>query len=166
MNRIRNTVVMLAAAGMLSMGATQLVQAQTAAGDSWRNGACSNADVAGAWGWTETGTVIPSTGAVPFAFVARYTLDADGNLSGTATGNSDGSISNVTLKGTGTVNSDCTSTLTVGIYESGTLLRTATVVFVYVDNAQEGRGIVTSIVLAAGTNVPSVLTINARKLFH
>jgi hypothetical protein len=167
MNRIRNTVVMLAAAGMLSMGATQLVQAQTvrtAAGDSSRNGTCSNADVAGAWGWTETGTVIPSTGAVPFAFVARITLDADGNL--TATANSDGSITNVTLKGTGTVNSDCTSTLTVGIYESGTLLRTATVAFVYVDNAQEGRGITTSIVLAAGTSVPSVLTINARKLFH
>jgi hypothetical protein len=29
MNRFRNTVVMLTAAGMLSMGATQIVQAQT-----------------------------------------------------------------------------------------------------------------------------------------
>ena len=65
----------------------------------------SNADVAGAWGWIETGTVIPSTGAVPFAFVARYTLDADGNLSGTETSSSDGNIANLTLKGTGTVNS-------------------------------------------------------------
>jgi hypothetical protein len=165
MNRIRNTVVIFVAAGMFSMGAAQRIQGQTG-DDSSHSRVCSNADVAGAWGWSETGTVIPATGAVPFAFVARYTLDADGNLSGTATSNSNGSIANVTLKGTGTVNSDCTSTLTVGIYESGTLLRTATVAFVYVDDAREGRGIVTSIVLAAGTNVPSVLTINAKRLFH
>jgi hypothetical protein len=169
MNRMRNIVVMLAAAGMLSMGATQRAQAQTgtsaAGGSSW-NGTCYTADVAGAWGWTETGTVIPATGATPFAVVARYTLDAEGNLAGTATSSTDGTIANLTLKGTGTVNSDCTSTLTVGIYESGTLIRTATIAFVYVDNEREGRALVTSIVLAAGTNVPAVLTINAKKLFR
>jgi hypothetical protein len=155
-NRIRNTVVILAAAGMLWMGSTQLVQAQ----------ACSNADVAGEWGYTETGTVIPSTGAVPFSAVARYTLDVEGNMSGTATSTSDGSVANVTLKGTGKVNPDCTATLTVGVYESGNLLRTATFAFVYVDNAREGRAIVTSLVLANGTNVPAVLTVSAKKLFH
>jgi hypothetical protein len=165
MNRMRNTVVLLAAAGLFSMAATQPVQAQPKTGDS-RNETCSNADVAGTWGWTETGTVIPATGAVPFAVVARYTLDADGNLSGTATSSTGGTIANITLKGTGTVNSDCTSTETISIYQSGTLIRTATVDFLYVDNAREARAIVTSIVLAAGTNVPSVLTINAKKLFR
>ena len=168
-NRIRNTVAVLAAAGMLWMGSTQFVQAQamTSAGEnSLRDRTCSNAEVAGEWAYTETGTVIPSTVAVPFVAVARYTLDANGDLSGTATSSSGGSIANVTLKGMGTVNSDCTGTLTVGVYSSGTLVRTATFSVVYVDNAREGRAIVTSLVLANGTSVPAVLTANAKKLFH
>jgi hypothetical protein len=158
-NRIRYTVAILAAAGLLWMGSTQLVQAQAA-------GACSNADVAGDWGYTETGTVIPATGAVPFSAVARYTLDAEGNMSGTATSSSGGNVANVTLKGTGKVNADCTGTLVVGVYEAGNLLRTATFTFVYVDNAREGRALVTSLVLANGTNVPAVLTVDAKKLGH
>ncbi|WP_433983890.1 hypothetical protein RBB78_00010 [Tunturiibacter empetritectus] len=88
------------------------------------------------------------------------------DLSGTATSSSDGNISNVTLKGTGTVNSDCTGTLTVGVYGSGALVRTATFSIVYVNNAREGRAIVTSLVLASGATVPAVLTANAKKLFH
>jgi hypothetical protein len=167
-NRIRNTVAIMAAAGMLWMGSTQFAQAMTEAnaGDSSHDRTCSNAEVAGEWAYTETGTVIPGTGAVPFAAVARYTLDAKGDLSGTATSSSDGNISNVTLKGTGTVNSDCTGTLTVGVYASGALVRTATFSIVYVNNAREGRAIVTSLVLASGATVPAVLTANAKKLFH
>jgi hypothetical protein len=168
-NRIRNTVAIIVAAGMLWMGSAQLVQAQTEAnveGDSLHHKTCSNADVAGQWAYTETGTVIPGTGAVPFAAVARYTLDAKGDLSGTATSSSDGTIANVTLKGTGTVNSDCTGTLIVGVYASGTLVRTATFYLVYVDNAREARAIVTSLVLASGATVPAVLTANAKKLLH
>ena len=169
-NRIRNTVAIMAAAGMLWMGSTQFVQAQTernVAEGSLHHKTCSNADVAGEWAYTETGTVIPGTGAVPFAAVARYTLDASGNLSGTATSSSGGTIANVTLKGTGTVDSDCTGTLIVGVYASaGNLVRTATFDVVYVDNAREGLAIVTSLVLANGTTVPAVLTANAKKLFH
>jgi hypothetical protein len=37
---------------------------------------------------------------------------------------------------------------------------------VYVDNAREGRAIVTSLVLANGAIVPEVLTVDARKLDH
>ena len=167
-NRIRNTVAIMAAAGMLWMGSTQFAQAMTEAnaGDSLHDGTCSNADVAGEWAYTETGAVIPATVAVPFAAVARYTLDGSGNLSGTATSSSGGTIANVTLRGTGTVNSDCTGTLIVGVYASGNLVRTATFDVVYVDNAREGRAIITSLVLANGTSVPAVLTANAKKLFH
>jgi hypothetical protein len=46
--------------------------------------ACSAAGVAGEWGYTETGTLFLPTGAVPYASVGSYTLDADGNLSGGA----------------------------------------------------------------------------------
>jgi hypothetical protein len=167
-NRIRNTAAILAAAGMLWMGSTHVLTAQTAttvAEGTLGDRACSNASVAGEWAYTETGTVIPATVAVPFAAVAKYTLEENGNLSGTATSSSGGTVANVTLKGTWTVNSDCTGTLTVGVYASGTLVRTAAFDLVYVDNAREGRAIVTSLVLANGTIVPAVLTVDAKKLF-
>jgi hypothetical protein len=163
-NRTGYTVAVLAAVGMLWVGSTHLLPAQTVAESNLGDGNCSNARVAGEWGYTETGTVIPATGAVPFAAVARYTLDRDGNLSGTAISSSDGNTANVALKGTGTVNSDCIGTLTVGVYESGTLLRTAAFAFVYGDDGREGRAIVTSLVLADGVSVPAVLTVSAKKL--
>ena len=168
-NRIRNRAAILAAAGMLWIGSTHISPAQTAttvAEDTQGDRACSLASVAGEWAYTETGTVIPATVAVPFAAVARYTLDANGNLSGTATSSSGGTVANVTLKGMGTVNSDCTGTLTVGVYALGTLVRTVDFDLVYVDKAREGRAIVTSLVLANGTAVPAVLTVDAKKLFH
>jgi hypothetical protein len=168
-NRPRTTVATLAAMAMLWVGLAQRVQAQTEPSDeehSSRNSACSAAAVAGAWAYTETGWVIPATGTVPFSAVARYTLDREGNLSGTATSSSGGTVANVTLKGTSTVDRDCTGTLTVGVYAQGTLVRTATFDVVYVNNGREARAIVVSLVLANGTLVPSVLTIDATKLFR
>lgn len=168
-NRTRTTVIAVALMAMLWTGSAQRVQAQTRAsdaGDSSPNAGCSAASVAGDWAYTETGWVIPATVAVPFAAVARYTLDADGSLSGTATSSSGGTTANVTLKGTSTVERDCTGTLTVGVYAQGILVRTATFDVVYVKNGQEARAIVVSLVLANGTLVPSVLTIDAKKLFH
>jgi hypothetical protein len=157
-NRIRNTAAVLAAAGMLWMGSAQRVQAE-------EHESCSRAGVAGEWAYTETGTVAPATGTVPFAAVARYTLDQHGNLAGAAISSSGGSVSSVTLKGTGTVNADCTGTLTVGVYAAGSLVRTATFAIVYVDNEQGARALISSLVLASGVSVPAVLTADARKLF-
>jgi hypothetical protein len=167
--RVRPTVAMLAAMGMFWMGSTQGLHAQTERSDgeeSSRSMGCSAAAVAGEWAYTEAGSVIPSSVAVPFAAVARYTLDAGGDLSGTATSSSGGTIANVTLKGTGTVNPDCTGTLTVGVYASGSLVRTATFDVVYVDGTREARAIIASLVLANGTIVPSVLTVDAKKVFE
>lgn len=168
-NRTRTAVVALAVVAMLWMGSAQRVQAQTGAsdaGDSSRNAGCSAAAVAGDWAYTETGWVIPGSVAVPFAAVARYTVDADGNLSGTATSSSGGTTANVTLKGTSSVERDCTGTLTVGVYVHGNLVRTASFDLVYVNNGREARAIVVSLVLANGTLVPSVLTIDATKVFQ
>jgi hypothetical protein len=125
---------------------------------------CSNAGVAGAWSYVETGNVYPAGAAVPFSAVASYTLDGSGNLSGSAVSSSGGTVSSVTLQGTGTVNSDCTSTLTVGVYSHGTFVRTVTFAIVYVNHGSEGLGLVTSLVLANGTSVPAVLTIDAKKV--
>jgi hypothetical protein len=112
----------------------------------------------------KTGNVYPAGAAVPFSAVASYTLDGSGNLSGSAVSSSGGTVSSVTLQGTGTVNSDCTSTLTVGVYSHGTFVRTVTFAIVYVNHGSEGLGLVTSLVLANGTSVPAVLTIDAKKV--
>ncbi|HEY1581154.1 MAG TPA: hypothetical protein VGF82_29145 [Terracidiphilus sp.] len=165
-NRTRSAATILATSCMLWIGSTPILQAQRSVAESSMEGrTCSNASVAGDWAYTETGSVIPATVAVPFAAVAKYTLDAGGNLTGTATSSSGGSVSNVTLQGTGNVNSDCTGTLSVGVYASGNLVRTANFELVYVDNSSKARAIITSLVLANGTSVPAVLTVDAQKLF-
>ncbi len=167
--RTRMTAAMLATVGMLWMGSAQGLYAQTGgsdAGESSRSMACSAAVVAGDWAYTETGSVYPASVAVPFAAVARYSLNAGGDLVGIATSSSGGTVANVTLKGTGTVNADCTGTFTVGVYASGSLVRTATFDVVYVAGGREARAIIASLVLANGTVVPSVLTVDARKVFE
>jgi hypothetical protein len=168
-NRTRTTVATLALMAMVCVGSAQRVQAQAGPLDEQRasrGATCSAAAVAGDWAYTETGWVIPATGSVPFSAVARYTLDREGNLSGTATSSSGGTVANVTLTGTSTVDRDCTGTLTVGVYAQGTLVRTATFDVVYVDGTREARAIIASLVLANGTIVPSVLTVDAKKVFE
>lgn len=129
------------------------------------DGICSSDRLAGAWGYTYTGALILPTGAVPAASVGRFTVDAPGNLSGTQTSSVGGSVSEDTIAGTVAVNSDCTGTATVRIYSpSGTLLRTAVLALVFVDNAREFRAIFQSLVLANGTNVPAVITMDGKKL--
>jgi hypothetical protein len=163
-NRTYSKTTILASACMLWIGSTNILQAQTSATIADR--ACSNASVAGDWAYTETGTVIPATGAAPFAAVASYTLDSKGNLIGIATSSSGGTVSNVTLEGSGTVNSDCTGTLSIRVYSSGSLVRTANFDVVYVNNSGAARAMVTSLILANGSGVPAVLTVDAQKVFH
>lgn len=158
--RIWITTLLLLTAASLSL------QAQTAANAVEHSLACSNARVAGDWAFTETGTLIPTTGAAPFAAVASFTLDSTGNLVGSATSSWGGTVTQgLTLQGTGTVNSDCTGTLTINVYESGTLLRTASFNIVYVNNSRAARAILTSLVLANGTSIPGVITLNVQKVF-
>jgi hypothetical protein len=129
------------------------------------DGTCSSARLAGAWGYTYTGALILPTGAVPAGSVGRFTVDAAGNLSGTQTSSVGGSVGEDTIAGSVAVNSDCTGTATVRIYSSsGTLLRTAVLALVFVDNAREFRAIFQSLVLANGTNVPAVMTMDGKKL--
>jgi len=129
--------------------------AVVAAGDA---GTCSPAMLAGAWGYAETGTVYLPTGAVPYASVGSYTVDADGNLSGARTASAGGTMITAKLKGTATLDPDCTGTLTVGFYDdSGTLTNTAVKSVVYANNGTEARAIITS--------SQAVLTTTAKKLF-
>jgi len=126
---------------------------------------CTAASVLGAWGYTEAGTLILPTGAAPFAAVGKVTFDAAGNAIGTQTSSLAGRVSQDVVRGTYSVNADCAGTMTVGVYdESGTLLRTIGLAFVIDDNASETRAVVTSLVLPNGMSLPSVITLEARRL--
>jgi hypothetical protein len=127
--------------------------------------------LAGQAGYVDTGVVITPSGPVAFAAAGKVVGEADGSWTATQTGGTAGNIAKNLLKGTTTLNSDCTATITLSVYdESGTtLLRTATFFAVFDDNASEEREIATSLVLvnSDGTRVPvpAVITGNAKKLF-
>jgi hypothetical protein len=126
---------------------------------------CSNAKAAGNWGLTLTGTLLLPTGPVPGAAVGRVRIDADGNVSGTEARNVGGGFANETLTGSLTVNSDCTATLTVNIYESGVLVRTSVLAAVFVDNSRKILMVQESLTLPDGTTIPVVITVEAIRLF-
>ncbi len=126
---------------------------------------CSNVSAAGKWAFTSTGSLILPTGAVQVAAVATFTQDAAGNVSGTQTRTLGGSVADETFTGTVTVNSDCTSTYIVDVFASGVLVRTTTARVIFDDNLRSARGIFTSLVLPNAVTLPTVITIDARKLF-
>jgi hypothetical protein len=124
---------------------------------------CSTATVAGDWALTLTGTILLPTGGVPAAAVARASADNNGNLTGTEARNVGGGYADETLTGNWTVNPDCTGTLYVNIYESGQLVRISVVTIVFDDNSKEARMVQKSLTLPDGTQLPVVITLEARK---
>jgi hypothetical protein len=123
--------------------------------------ACSKAGVEGKWGFSTNGS-IPAIG--PVAATGLFNQDREGNITGSQTRSLNGDIANETFTGTATVNSDCTGTDTIQVFQNGVLVRTTTLNVVYDDNAREARAIFTSLVLPDGTNLPTVLTIEARRV--
>jgi len=85
--------------------------------------ACSTASVAGRFGFTTTGS-IPAVG--PVAATGIFAQDASGNITGAQTRSLNGSVADETFTGTATVNSDCTGTDTVQVFQDGSLVRTTT----------------------------------------
>jgi hypothetical protein len=63
------------------------------------------------------------------------------------------------------VNPDCTGTDTIQVFESGVLVRTTTLHLVCDDDGREARAVFTSLVLPDGTSLPSIITIEARRVF-
>lgn len=156
MNRnatLRILVAVLSATFVLSNGPS----AQAASGK------CSLSKLAGTYGLTTTGS-IPGIG--PVAAVGLLTLDASGNISGSQTRSLNGDIAEETFTGTATVNSDCTGTNTVSVFESGILVRTSTLKLVYDDDGRSARAIFTLIVLPDGSTLPSILTVDATRVRH
>jgi hypothetical protein len=126
-----------------------------------REGECSNASVAGKWTFTTSGS-IPSIG--PVAAVGSYVADRSGNLQGSQTRSLNGDIANETFTGTATINPDCTGTDVIQVFISGVLVRTSTLSVIYDPDRSTARAIFTSLVLPDNTSLPTVLTIDAKRV--
>jgi len=155
--RRKHALTILAAVFSLTVGLGAVPSAQA--------GQCSLAGAAGKWGYTYTGAIILPTGAVPVAAVGRFTLDADGNLSGTQTRSNGGASAEETLTAEVTVNADCTGTGAFNVYQSGQLVRSAVLALVFDDDSRQLRAIFESLTLANGPSLPVVITVDAKKLF-
>ena len=159
---MKHHIVRTIALAVLSLG----LAATASAND---HHACSIARVAGTWGYSLQGTFFPPNPAggtltVLVAFVGTYTVEANGDLSGTQTSNANGTVSLDVLKGTLTVNPDCTGTQTVEIYnQSGNLLRSAVWAVVFMDDARESRGTFRELKLPNGTVVPAIAIAEGKK---
>ena len=90
------------------------------------NEECTNADLQGSFGYTSTGTLLPSyvppPFAGPFGEVGRQTFDGKGNTRATATTSSNGNITPVTVEGTYVVNRDCTGSMTLNVSPFGAVV--------------------------------------------
>jgi hypothetical protein len=125
---------------------------------------CSPGSSAGSYGFTLSGVVILPTGPVPIGAVGRAQLDAGGNVSGTESRSVGGGFADETLMGTYTVNADCTGTTTINFYESGQLVRTSVLSFVFDNNSREIRMVQKSLQLPNSAFLPVVITVEARRI--
>jgi hypothetical protein len=167
MNRYR---ILIACGVAVIVGLAGTASAQSAQGHR----ECSNNTMSGAWGYTETGTVIapvPTGGTtlVPVAVVGRYEFDRAGSFEGFQYGPppAGGTGGRDTKEGTYEISGDCTGTFMLTAYRDGVPQRSSVWWFVIVDRGQEMRGILTSMKLPDGTPVPfsPVITMTARKVY-
>ena len=122
---------------------------------------CTRARAAGKWAFTDSGTVV---GVGPRKAVGIFTLDMAGNvLNGAATSSLNGSIANETFSGTYTVNSDCTGTISVEIFESGAEIFAIKVNLAFGDGMNEMRGLFTAVVAPNGSSLSTVIALDGRK---
>jgi hypothetical protein len=121
-----------------AVAALVLGMAPTAKAD---NKGCSNASLTGTFAYTLTETVIaPPAIAGPAAEVGIQTFDGKGGTTATATLSANGTIVQLAIAGTYTVNPDCTGTFTLQIAQFGI---TQHVFFVLDDSVAEFRAIET-----------------------
>ena len=154
----------IAVGTMLVFGLTNVAAAQAGRG-------CSNATLKGAWGYTETGSVIapnpnPPGGTVTLAAAAvgRYEFDRAGNFEGEQDSSANGAVGHDTKTGTYTITPECTGTLTLMAFREGVLQRQSVWTFVLVDHGQEMRAIMTSMALPNGIPLSPIMTMTARRV--
>lgn len=159
MHLVVTVAVLLLAIGALTTSESPAITTVHADGET----TCSLASVAGPGGFTINGTFLLPTGAVPVAAVGTYTIGADGSFSATATRSLGGAVSQETITGTVTLNSNCTGTIATQVFVSGQLTYTADFSVVFDNNGNELRAVATSVMLTNGTSLPNVITVNGRR---
>ena len=108
---------------------------------------CSNATLTGTFGYTTTGSftaaVAPPIQTGPFGGIGLQTFDGNGGTTATMWVSINGDIFQVTIKGTYSVNPDCTGmfTLVPSILSPPTTLPPGQIFFVIDDNGAEFRAI-------------------------
>jgi hypothetical protein len=122
---------------------------------------CTKQSVAGSWAFTTTGTIV---GIGQAGAIGTYVADGSGNLSGSQTRSLNGDVADETFTGTYTVDSNCTGTDVIQVYESGVLVRTTTLRTAYDDNGKHARAIFQSLVLPDGSTLPTILIIDAERI--
>lgn len=128
--------------------------------------ACSSATIRGAWGYTETGSVIAPTGAVvTAAAVGRYEFDNAGNFEGEQHSSANGVVGLDTKVGIYTINPDCTGTLKLAAFRDGVKQRLSEWAFVIDGDGQEMRAILTVMTFPNGTPLSPIMTMTATKVF-
>jgi len=124
---------------------------------------CSQASSAGYWAYTYTGMVyVPD--AAPIAAVGHFHQDAKGNVTGGQTHTLAGQTELEDISATATVNGNCTGSATINVYLAGVLLRTTTVDVAYDRDSNHVRMIFTSLILADGTVLPVVATLDGNRV--
>jgi hypothetical protein len=147
-------VILLAATLVVSMTATAFASDRDE---------CSLARAAGKYSFNDSGRVI---GIGPRVATGIFTLDAAGNLlNGKATSSLNDAIADEVFSGPYTVNSDCTGTFVLDVFDpSGNLLFTAKLNLAWDDNMRELRFIFTSVTTPDGKRLSPVINGDARKL--
>lgn len=135
---------------------------QAAIAQSQHPSRCSNATAAGTYGYTANGSLI---GIGLVAATGISTFDGKGNVSGRQTRSVNGDVAEETVQGKYSVSADCTFTEVVQVYESGQLVRTSILQGVIEDNGRSASAIFSKIELPNGTVLPSILTLDAKRLF-
>jgi hypothetical protein len=116
---------------------------------------------AGKWSFTDQGTVLPISSRTA---VGVFTLDGTGNLqNGVATASLAGTVASETFSGTYTVNPDCTGTISVDIFSSGTEILTVNLSIAFDEDMKHMRGIFTSAATPNGTQLATVINLDGRK---
>lgn len=130
-----------------------------------QNHTCSNATASGDWAYSYNGNIILPTGPVPVASAGRFTAHTNGTLAGSQTRSNGGDVSVETIAGTFSVKAGCTESFTVNVYQAGIFVRSATLAVVLSNNGRTASGIFSSLTLSDGTALPTVITIQAQKIF-
>lgn len=122
---------------------------------------CSLARSAGKWSFTDQGTII---GIGPRTAVGVFAFDREGNLqNGVATASLNGAVAGETFSGTYTVNPDCTGTISVDIFASGTKILVVNLNVAFDDDMKHMRAIFASVAMPNGTPLHTVINLDARK---